>query len=372
MTGTTVSSCDASEQGSKKNPSSNNPKRREQSVIHPYKCVSRPLHSYRCKDCRSFTSLLINLKWHSATGGASCRRKAPMICYVCDFCNFETYSRLVLLNHMHTSPCTVSKMKPLMLTTAKNNKLGERCVKLYSPRELIVKNIYHVQRQATRPLRKCLFCSFSSREPGEMDKHMKCFHLTPEEIKWHTCVVCSFKSKLKSELEVHQVTKHTVMIKKMLFRCKNCKGRFRTKEQLDNHIAKRHENEADMQFYYCDKCPHKTQYKSHFDRHKKEQHTDGSNKLLCEHCGYRANQNIHMKLHMIQKHTADKDIEWYKCAHCDYKAKLKASLKDHILRKHATDTKWFECELCEYKTFKRYLLKTHVKNSHNKTKKKKK
>lgn len=340
----------------------------EPKVIEPFRCVTRPLEAYRCKDCQSYSSLLTKLKTHSRTGICVSRDRTPILCYSCDFCNFKTFSRLVLLRHIYSNSCAVSEMKHLRLLKVKSKKRGEHLVLLYNRRELILKNFYE-KPETKRPLEKCLFCKFTTRVRATLYKHMVQYHMPFDEVIWYTCVVCQYKSRFISDLEVHQMNKHKVFIRKLLFTCKRCGNQFRTNESLNVHFAKKHGIKEEDQYFRCDKCPHKTLYKRHFARHLKEQHGDGSIMIQCEHCEYKAKQKIHMKLHVINKHTADEDIEWYNCTHCDYKAKLKAGLKEHILRKHTTNNDWFQCELCKYKTLKKYELKVHVKKKHNKVKK---
>ncbi|KYB26165.1 hypothetical protein TcasGA2_TC034003 [Tribolium castaneum] len=343
---------------------SSNSKRRR--VLEPYKCIDGLLEPYKCLSCRTLTPFLAQLKTHSLTQIPIYRQKNETVCYVCESCNFKTYSRLILLNHIYSSRCKVTDKNSVLMLMKLVDKSGETTIKLYCS-EGIPRTLHHVQRPARQPpgvpsLIPCHLCEFKTKDRNYLKTHVLRRHTPPEAITWHQCAMCLYVAKFKGDLNRHIIHKHTPTVKKEVVRCKFCRSRFKTQQGLETHVSERHSSKEVVTWYRCDECPHKTRYKEHFRRHKREQHApvEDQKQLLCEHCGYKAKQKIHLKLHVIQRHTDDKDIEWYKCGECEYKAKLKASLKDHVLRKHETgDIKWFKCDDCEYKTFKRYLLKTH-------------
>ncbi|XP_044253206.1 zinc finger Y-chromosomal protein 2-like [Tribolium madens] len=339
---------------------------KKRKVLEPFKCIEGFLDPYKCLSCCSKTPLLAQLKTHSLTKIPINRQKSDTVCYICESCHFETYSRLILMKHIYTSRCKVTDKTSVLMLMKLVDKSGEKKIKLYCSEGVPPRTLHHVQRPALPPpdaptLIPCHLCEFKTKDRNYLKTHILRKHTPPEAITWHQCELCLYVGKFKSDLNRHVIKQHTPRVKRVEIRCKFCRSSFKTEETLETHVSRRHTNEV-VKWYRCDECPHKTRYSEHFKRHKREQHAaeEEQNLLLCEHCGYKAKQKIHLKLHVIQRHTADKDIEWYKCEECEYKAKLKASLKDHILRKHApSDIKYFECAKCEYKTFKRYLLKTH-------------
>jgi len=90
----------------------------------------------------------------------------------------------------------------------------------------------------------------------------------------------------------------------------------------------------------------------------KEEEKPSKERFECSHCGYRTQQKISLKRHLLSKHSETR----HRC-HCGKTYKWEVDLRRHQEAAHSDQT--FPCSECQYQGTSRRNLSVHLRQNHS-------
>lgn len=241
----------------------------------------------------------------------------------CQFCDFETESKSLMINHVKTAHTEVC---------------------------LDVSNI-----------KSCKFCSFTTSCRKEFKLHRKTEHT--ELLKVNSCEECTYQTTSEEGFKLHKKF-HGVMKDCPGVKCDYCeyiykhdpadeKGLRKCKMRLNEHMNDEHA-EFKLKCNQCEKTVWtQQQLKVHMMRHE---HTTESGTLTCDKCGYMCKSAHRLKLHIDAVHLG---VRKHLCDWCPAAFATTSALNKHILSH--TDERNFKCQFCEKAFHSKGNLQTHIR-----------
>ncbi|GAB6032219.1 hypothetical protein CHUAL_010861 [Chamberlinius hualienensis] len=183
------------------------------------------------------------------------------------------------------------------------------------------------------------------QDPGELFNCTHCNFYTPQKWSWlqHLAVIhkvdpdgkplsetvkcseCDYVCVANHQLKAHIIRKHTV---DKPFKCTECSYAAVIRYELDKHVAIVHRRERP---YMCDECGFRSQTQSGFERHKRSH--SGIKPFKCDICGQEYADNRKFKTHLL-RHVNDEKP--YVCHLCGHSCRRRDNLQMHLKRIHKT------------------------------------
>ena len=119
----------------------------------------------------------------------------------------------------------------------------------------------------------------------------------PERYK---CEKCARNYKWKSTLSAHQKYECGVTPQ---FNCEFCSRRFTWNGSLRRHIVNLHsERSIPKKVHNCDKCTRSFSSTGDLNNHKGLNHAEFKPQFICDYCGHKSKQKVHLEKHIIIRH----------------------------------------------------------------------
>lgn len=281
--------------------------------------------------------------------------------FVCNFCDYTSHRRYLLLRHMKSHSedrphkCSVCERGFKTMASLQNHVNMHNGIKPHvckycnSPFTTSGELVRHVRYRHTHEKpHKCSECDYASVELSKLRRHVRCH--TGE--RPYQCPHCTYASpdtfKLKRHLRTHTGEKP--------YKCDSCNMCFTQSNSLKAHRLIH--NVSEKPVYACELCPAKCGRKTDLRIHVQKLHTSDK-PLKCRRCGKSFPDRYSCKVHN-KTHEGEK---CFKCDLCPYASTTQRHLKTHML-KH-TDEKPFLCDLCDQSFRQKQLLRRHQNLYHN-------
>ena len=254
----------------------------------------------------------------------------------------------------------------------------------------------HVQTHVRELRLSCTHCNFSTHSQGSLRIHVKTVHEKPMTYfcKFQNCKYstknfgtwkshgrthdpdpkvrrplpcnfpnCKFRASCRANVRQHILARHNPE-RTMDFMCSLCSKAFYTSAGLKSHVNSCHTNET---VYSCSQCSYASYSSKSLRYHTQKKHRAGdscSKNLVCELCGYRANQKYLMDSHKMNLHSTERKFECEQPG-CTYRTNSKSALKLHGLV-HEDDLRSrfpFACTIsgCDFRRKSKWEILLHEK-----------
>ncbi|KYB27134.1 Transcription factor grauzone-like Protein [Tribolium castaneum] len=177
----------------------------------------------------------------------------------------------------------------------------------------------------------------------------------------HKCPRCDFKSFSRFLFSKH--LKSVTHERNDFYECKSCDYVTRSVPRLRRHVIARHTADSEIEWFQCAYCPFKGKLRGNLSRHV--QIHDPDFRFACQFCDYKAKRSDYLRQHLYGRHMS-KILRAHSCDHCDFKSIDRARLKSHQVAKHTVkcDFDYLQCSQCQYKTPFKFVLNRHVTSKH--------
>jgi hypothetical protein len=241
-----------------KKPNSNVPRQTNLAATKStFKCTEGALEPYRCRHCNFTSHVLVELKRHmKQIHQQKSNTDQIVILQGCNNCKFETYSCLLLTNHLWK--------KCAKIRTAKCCKSIKTCNQEKLKVHLFPENPPEMWMQ-------CGQCIYRTTRLFDLSRHVKLKHVDDFKFRWFQCEHCSYQAKQQSHLKTHTQRKHPINDTIKWFYCKECLYKSQRKASLTTHVQIKHKMGVDM-LYRCDKCIFKSKFKFNLNMHVQAVH----------------------------------------------------------------------------------------------------
>jgi hypothetical protein len=219
-------------------------------------------------------------------------------------------------------------------------------------------------------------CSFASREPNTLRKHLWKDYHKDYHIKCEQCGV----SVPKPQLRKHNLSAHGIQA----FKCLFC-NTYSTdkKSNLKHHELSIH-NKGEQKIYQCDKCPYSTNLSFNFKKHSRTQCSVTPSQFLAIPVSVGESGNTEKRQTDNVKNQSSNDLlvssstdhasevpdiqktgTKFQCLLCNHVTVKKWNMKRHHKSQHSTgQLKKYPCHICSYSSDISSDLKKHVENTH--------
>ena len=311
------------------------------SDVRPWKCPFDGCN-FRCK-------LKCHLKTHQRIHETQLTLRRPFPCKFKD-CGFRATHENALKNHWrskHTAGRTKDFQCPL-------------CPSKYYTNAVLQD---HLQSHLKERLHECTGCSYRTHNRDAFATHVRKIHA--ESATFFSCPFegCHFRTKYSGHLKPHYVIIHEPdPLVRRPFPCsfRGCIYRATTAANLKDHIDRRHNrNSFSERKYSCPMCSKLFYEPKHVKSHINNVHTNEKN-YKCEKCNHKTNSAGNLRVHTQRAHGRREERELFKCKFCDYRAYNKHNVNLHAMNVHSKERR-FKCEKpgCNYKTNVFHLFQTH-------------
>lgn len=328
------------------------------------------MEKLKCEQCDYYSIYRKNLKKHT-------ERKHPnAFIHTCMECSFVTFSVTSLTIHQ-----TIHD-KSEMSKTKRQFKCTQ-CESIYYNRSNLIRHIRIIHTKTCRPELKCDICPFVGYYPRELTRHIqthykigekkykcsKCKYQSSEKrlflrhkrffhdtIKKYACSYCAYAGAKKESLDIHIKRRHKM---KQLFRCRKCEFKGENSRQLYKHMCDKHFNDTG---FTCSFCDYATFSINRFNNHITK--CDNLKYYSCNHCTHLARTETALSEHIEREHIKDENAK-SKCIILCHKCGFKAN-DNHQLYLHMQNSiSVFTCSKCAYATYNRTRLIHHINKLHN-------
>ncbi|XP_033231812.1 zinc finger protein 676-like [Belonocnema kinseyi] len=240
----------------------------------------------------------------------------------------------------------------------------EKCARTYAQQSLLTRHQKYVC-YATVPQFICKFCNIRFIQKSIMTRHMDVVHHNPSSQlskTQHKCDKCSQTYSCLNALNRHKYVEHKSI--KPKFNCDFCGYIANQKAHLSSHITSRHSQISKLK-YKCDKCLRSYTWLKDLQRHKRLQHAMVTPEFICDSCGYKANQKVHLAKHIHSLHFVAPKTKHY-CDKCSRSYNWVGDLNRHKRLFHGTVKPKFVCNYCGLVMHKKSSLLKHIASLHAK------
>lgn len=253
-----------------------------------------------------------------------------------------------------------------------------------------------VDRDVKLPYLYCQNCSFRTKRPSHLEKHLKkhgnvdlidlaaCDHCDFKCLRFqdlrkhmkknhevqnvpsgsiHQCDLCDFEAKNVKILKDHKISAHVVPDDLELMSCKRCSYRTLKPSMMIRHLSKHTRKKSKpskptikYKKHECPHCDYTTEKLSNFTRHKLSHSNE--RKYLCLTCGLGFKRSDTLKQHLAV-HGVNYGIF---CDICGKSFRSQTLLEDHKLIH--SDLKQFMCHFCGMSFKTRATQTRHIKAVH--------
>ncbi|XP_075158031.1 uncharacterized protein LOC142231301 [Haematobia irritans] len=228
---------------------------------------------------------------------------------------------------------------------------------------------------------ECNICHQSFSRPDSLTRHQKSAHCGDQSKannnnnkKWY-CKQCSKSFRSQQILDEHkaqQACTNPIVVRygrprfeippeyialspDNRYKCYFCKMMFKSISNYKTHLLI-HEN---IKPFPCSQCP--KSFRTRYALSNHELIHNNEKPFACDICGQSFRQVIHLKHHLMNKHSFNKPI---KCSICSEGFVTKWRLRDHLRREHYHTIKAFKCAECPEEFALKYDLKRHARTVH--------
>lgn len=289
--------------------------------------------------------------------------------FSCDDCDFKTYNKSNLFNHI--------QVKHLPQDSNKNNCY--KCGKNFSFSSSFKRHVMicDLPLECRQPLRKvkrfcCDHCEYKTHGKSILTNHIRQKHL-PRDPDSNKCSKCAktYSSQLGLRAHFKICGRENERIDPLRrYSCHHCEYKTNIKSILSYHIHGKHLKQDQNK---CKKCAKIFSFRSSLVSHSKicglPKNLKPSSKLLrCDHCNYKTITKRNLSNHMKVKHLPGY-LDANQCVNCKKIFSTQQYFKKHLQICGQTNVrvdflKRFSCDLCDYKAKLKSILSYHIQARH--------
>ena len=171
-------------------------------------------------------------------------------------------------------------------------------------------------------------CSYSTPLARSLKIHGRIHEVDPLVRRPLACHFpnCGFRTSFSASLKGRGLARHGTQREKR-FSCALCQHKFYDKHSLELHIHYLHTKE---QGYACEKCPYTTYRRHDLQIHRRRVDGEGLPVEKKFKCDYRAFQEFHLNVHMMTKHTEERQLK-FEHPGCNFMTNYNQAYKKHLL-----------------------------------------
>lgn len=258
--------------------------------------------------------------------------------FKCAYCNHSFNDRMRMRTHWnkkHTE--MLYKFKKRIFPIPNEDIKCHLCSKTFCHSVSLTRHM-SLLHNANRLVLCCTHCSSTFFDPRGLKKHIDRMHKgIPAEKKrqprkttvYVPCEICNFKLLGLRELNAHRwvVHYHVRPIRKKYFECLICSQIIKCRISARRHYSLIHENGKKM-FRKCQDCVIEYRLYDDFKKHVDVQHQNG---FICLTCGMNMQTAHRLVRHNLEHKAVPDELKVLMCDLCGFRAQQKKTIESHMV-----------------------------------------